>query len=57
MAKAYDIPATYLIARLAEQLKKDKKIEPPSWSAFVKTGPHMKKFPKIKTGGTLDVLL
>jgi small subunit ribosomal protein S19e len=48
MAKAYDIPATYLIARLAEQLKKDKKIEPPSWSAFVKTGPHTEKVPQYK---------
>ena len=48
MAKAYDIPATYLIARLAEQLKKDKKIEPPSWSAFVKTGPHTEKIPQNK---------
>jgi small subunit ribosomal protein S19e len=48
MAKAYDIPASYLIARLAEQLKKDKKIDPPSWSAFVKTGPHAEKIPQNK---------
>jgi small subunit ribosomal protein S19e len=48
MAKAYDIPASYLITRLAEQLKKDKKIEPPSWAAFVKTGPHAEKIPQNK---------
>ncbi|MEO9362920.1 MAG: 40S ribosomal protein S19, partial [Nitrososphaera sp.] len=40
MAKVYDVPADELIAKLAEQLKKDKKIEPPAWSAFVKTGSH-----------------
>lgn len=48
MAKAYDIPADDLIATLAEQLKKDKKIEPPSWGAFVKTGAHTEKIPQNK---------
>jgi small subunit ribosomal protein S19e len=48
MAKAYDIPSDDLIAILAEQLKKDKKIEPPSWAAFVKTGPHAEKVPQNK---------
>ncbi|HEY9385905.1 MAG TPA: 30S ribosomal protein S19e [Nitrososphaeraceae archaeon] len=48
MAKAYDIPASNLIARLSEQLKKDKKIEPPGWSAFVKTGAHVAKIPQNK---------
>ncbi len=48
MAKAYDIPAAYLISRLAELLKKDKKIAPPSWAAFVKTGPHAEKIPQNK---------
>jgi small subunit ribosomal protein S19e len=48
MAKAYDIPAAYLISRLAEQLKKDKKIAPPSWAAFVKTGPQAEKIPQNK---------
>jgi small subunit ribosomal protein S19e len=46
MAKAYDIPANKLIDRLTEQLKKEKKIEPPSWSAFVKTGAHVEKIPQ-----------
>jgi small subunit ribosomal protein S19e len=52
MAKAYDIPADDLIMKLAEQLKKDKKIESPSWAAFVKTGAH-----RTKTGGIQDVPL
>lgn len=48
MAKAYDIPANNLIDRLSEQLKKEKKIEPPGWSAFVKTGSHTEKIPQNK---------
>ena len=48
MAKAYDIPANHLIIRLAEQLKKDKKIEQPGWAAFVKTGSHTEKIPQNK---------
>jgi small subunit ribosomal protein S19e len=48
MAKAHDIPANDLIARLAEQLKNDKKIQPPSWAVFVKTGAHVEKIPQNK---------
>jgi small subunit ribosomal protein S19e len=48
MAKAYDVPADELISKLAEQLKKDKKIASPSWAAFVKTGPHTEKIPQNK---------
>jgi small subunit ribosomal protein S19e len=48
MAKAYDIPANNLIDRMSEQLKKEKKIEPPGWSAFVKTGAHTEKIPQHK---------
>ena len=40
MAKVYDIPADFMIPRFAEHLKKDKKIEVPRWSNFVKTGTH-----------------
>ena len=43
MAKAYDIPADDLITHLAENLKKDKKIEAPQWSQFVKTGVSCRK--------------
>ena len=46
MAKVYDIPATDLIVKLAERLKMDKKIEPPFWSAYVKTGSHVEKIPQ-----------
>jgi len=48
MAKVFDIPADELIAKLAEQLKKDKKIEPPAWIAFVKTGSHTQRIPQNK---------
>lgn len=48
MAKVYDVPADELISKLAEQLKKDKKIEPPAWSAFVKTGSHAERMPQNK---------
>jgi small subunit ribosomal protein S19e len=48
MAKAYDVPANDLIIKLAEQLKKDKKIKSPSWAAFVKTGAHTQKIPQNK---------
>ena len=52
---AYDIPADELITHLAENLKKDKKIEAPQWSQFVKTGCHAEKIPKIEIGGISDV--
>ena len=48
MAKAYDVSAHDLITRLAEQLKKEKKIETPEWGAFVKTGTHVEKIPENK---------
>jgi small subunit ribosomal protein S19e len=48
MAKVYDVPADKLIAKLADQLKKDKKIEPPAWSPFVKTGSHVQRNPQNK---------
>ena len=48
MAKAYDIPATDLINRLADQLRNDKKIQPPPWAAYVKTGSHAEKIPQSK---------
>ena len=48
MTKAYDIPADKLIARLADHLKKDKKIDPPAWIPFVKTGSHVEKIPQNK---------
>src|SRR5215217_2596797 len=48
MAKDYDVPADKLIAKLADQLRKDKKIDPPTWSQFVKTGSHVQRIPQNK---------
>jgi len=48
MAKIFDVPANNLISKLSEQLKKDKKINPPTWSSFVKTGTHAEKMPQNK---------
>lgn len=46
MAKVFDVPANDLISRLSDQLKKDKKISPPEWASYVKTGPHVEKIPQ-----------
>jgi small subunit ribosomal protein S19e len=46
MAKVFDVPADDLISKLSDQLKKDKKINPPEWASYVKTGPHVEKIPQ-----------
>lgn len=48
MAKAYDVPAEDLIEKLTEQIKKEKKIQPPNWAGFVKTGVHAERIPQNK---------
>ena len=48
MAKAYDVPAEDLIERLTEHLRKEKKIQPPDWAVFVKTGAHTERIPYNK---------
>jgi small subunit ribosomal protein S19e len=48
MAKIFDVPADDMIFRLSEQLKKDKKISPPTWASYVKTGTHAEKIPQNK---------
>lgn len=48
MAKVFDVPANVLISKLSDQLKKDKKINPPEWVPFVKTGTHVEKIPQNK---------
>ncbi|MFL6323449.1 MAG: 30S ribosomal protein S19e [Nitrososphaeraceae archaeon] len=48
MAKAYDVPAEDLIERLTEHIKKEKKIQPPNWAGFVKTGAHTQRIPYNK---------
>ena len=46
MAKVFDVPADDLILKLSDQLKKDKKINPPEWASYVKTGTHTEKIPQ-----------
>jgi small subunit ribosomal protein S19e len=46
MAKVFDVPANELISKLTDQLKKDKKINPPEWASYVKTGAHAEKIPQ-----------
>ncbi|HKU82976.1 MAG TPA: 30S ribosomal protein S19e [Candidatus Nitrosocosmicus sp.] len=46
MAKVFDVPADDLISKLSDQLKKDKKINPPAWASYVKTGTHAEKIPQ-----------
>ena len=48
MVKAYDIPADIFIEKVAEELKKDSKIQPPTWAQFVKTGSHTERVPQNK---------
>jgi small subunit ribosomal protein S19e len=45
MPTVYDIPATVLIRRLAEELKTRKEISPPEWTLYVKTGAHKERAP------------
>jgi small subunit ribosomal protein S19e len=45
MTTVYDVPAALLIERLAQQLKKEKALSPPEWSAYAKTGTHTEKPP------------
>ncbi|MDF0680380.1 MAG: 30S ribosomal protein S19e [Candidatus Nitrosocosmicus sp.] len=46
MAQVFDVPADDLISKLSDQLKKDKKINPPEWASYVKTGTHAEKIPQ-----------
>lgn len=45
MTTAYDVPAEALIRKMAEKLKKEYKITPPEWAAWVKTGVHKERQP------------
>ncbi len=46
MPTAYDVPAEDLIKEVAKELKKSKKITPPEWAPFVKTGSFKQHGPK-----------
>jgi small subunit ribosomal protein S19e len=48
MTTAYDVPASDIIAKLAENLKENDQIKPPEWAAFVKTGVHKEHAPVDK---------
>jgi small subunit ribosomal protein S19e len=45
MTTVYDIPADFLINEVAGELGKNKKIKPPEWAHFVKTGVHKERRP------------
>ncbi|MDG6243176.1 MAG: 30S ribosomal protein S19e [Methanolobus sp.] len=46
MTTVYDVPAAEFIAKVAEKLKENEKVNPPEWAAYVKTGVH-KELPPI----------
>ena len=48
MPTAYDVPAEDLIKAVAEELKKSKKVTPPEWASFVKTGSFKQHAPREK---------
>lgn len=45
MTTVYDVPADAFIANVAQRLKKEEKLQPPAWAAFVRTGVHTQKAP------------
>ena len=45
MPSLYDVAPNQLIAKVAEELKKNSKITAPEWAAFVKTGVHKERPP------------
>ncbi|MEJ5292369.1 MAG: 30S ribosomal protein S19e [Candidatus Methanosuratincola sp.] len=46
MPLAQEVPADRLISAVADYLKANvKEVAPPSWAAFVKTGPHVERVP------------
>jgi len=45
MPTVYDIPASILIRRLAQDLKNRSEIQAPDWALYVKTGAHKERAP------------
>lgn len=45
MANIFDVPVDKLLSQVKEDLKKQDKIQPPSWAAFCKTGAHAERPP------------
>jgi len=46
MTTVYDVPASALINEAAQRLKEAKKVTPPEWASYVKTGIH-KEIPPL----------
>jgi small subunit ribosomal protein S19e len=46
MTTVYDVPADLLIGNVAKELIENKKINPPEWAKFVKTGVHKERRPE-----------
>ncbi len=46
MTTIYDVPADSLINEVARELSENKKINPPEWVPFVKTGVHKERRPE-----------
>ncbi len=46
MTTIYDVPADSLISEVAKELSENKKITPPEWTPFVKTGVHKERRPE-----------
>lgn len=46
MTTVYDVPADLLISNVAKELIENKKINPPEWAKFVKTGVHKERRPE-----------
>ncbi len=46
MTTVYDVPADLLISTIAKELIENKKVNPPEWAKFVKTGVHKERRPE-----------
>ncbi|MEW6010549.1 30S ribosomal protein S19e [Methanobacterium alkalithermotolerans] len=46
MSTVYDVPADLLINQVAKELSQEKKVNPPEWANFVKTGVHKERRPE-----------
>jgi len=46
MTTVYDVPADLLISNIAKELSENKKVNPPEWAKFVKTGVHKERRPE-----------
>ena len=45
MAHAYDVPASVLLPRVANELRTRSAVAPPPWASFVRTGVHTQRAP------------